>query len=106
MTRFPSRAPDTFYYKPNRPRVPVESFRLECEQWRHGIAEKDFKGEIFADSDQEEIQGAIECEIHAENLSSPARKIVPVKIAVKRESTRDYAANLMEKLLNRASLKK
>ena len=105
MTRIPSRDPDTFYYKPERPRTPVESFRLECEQWRHGIAEKCFKFETFAASDQDEIQGAIECEIHAENLSSPAKKIVPVRITVKRESTKDYASNLVMKLSNRASLR-
>lgn len=106
MTRVPSRAPDAFYYKPDKPQMPVESFMLECEQWRHGIAEKCFEGEIFADSDQEEIQGAIECEIHAENLSSPAKKIVPVRITVKRESTRDYASNLVTKLSSRSSLRK
>ncbi len=106
MTRFHSRDPDAFYYKPDQPLIPVESFRLECEQWRHGIAEKCFKFEIFAASDQDEIQGAIECEIHAENLSSPAKKIVPVRITVKRESTKDYASNLVMKLSNRASLRK
>ncbi len=106
MTQIPSRDPDAFYYKSAKPKMPVESFMLECEQWRHGIAEKCFEGEIFAASDQEEIQGAIECEIHAENLSSPAKKIVPVRITVKRESTKDYAANLVAKLSNRASSRK
>ena len=105
MTRFHSRDPDAFYYKPDQPLIPVKSFRLECEQWRHGIAEEYFEGEIFTVSDQDEIQGAIECEIHAENLSSPAKKIVPVKITVKRESTKDYASNLVMKLSNRASLR-
>lgn len=98
MTRFHSRDPDAFYYKPDQPQMPVESFSLGCEQWRHGIAEECFEGEIFAANDQDKIQGAIECEIHAENLSSPAKKIIPVRITVKRESTRDYAANLVTKL--------
>ena len=105
-TTHPPRDPDVFYYKPAKPQMPVESFMLECEQWRHGIAEKCFEGEIFADSDQEEIQGAIECEIHAENLSSPAKKIVPVRITVKRESTREYASDLVMKLSERASSRK
>ena len=99
------RDPNAFYYK-HRPTMPVESFSLECEQWRHGIAEECFEGEIFADSDQDEIQGAIKCEIHAENLSSPAKKIIPVRITVKRESTKDYAANLVTDLSNRTSLRK
>ena len=105
MTRFLSRDPDAFSYKPDRPDIPVESFSLECEQWRHGIAEECFEGEIFAANDQDEIQGAIECEIHAENLSSPAKKIVPVKITIKRESTKDYASNLVMKLSSRSSLR-
>ncbi len=100
-----SRDPDAFYYKPDQPQIPVESFSLECEQWRHGIAEECFEGEIFAANDQDEIQGAIECEIHAENLSSPAKKIVPVKITIKRESTKDYASNLVMKLSSRSSLR-
>lgn len=100
MTQIPPRDPDAFYYKPDRPRVPVESFSLECEQWRHGIAEECFDGEIFAASDQDEIQGAIECEIHAENLSAPIKKIVPVKITVVRGSTKNYASNLVMKLSN------
>ena len=55
--------------------------------------------------DQDEIQGAIECEIHAGNLSSPAKKIIPVKITVKSERTRDDAAHLVTDLSNRASRK-
>lgn len=106
MTRFHSRDSDAFYYKPSQPQIPVESFSLECEQWRHGIAEECFDGEIFAASDQDEIQGTIECEIHAENLSSPVKKIVPVRITVKRESTRDYASDLVMKLSDRASSRK
>lgn len=105
MARFLSRDPDAFSYKPDRPDIPVESLSLECEQWRHGIAEKCFEGEIFAASDQDEIQGVIECKIHAENLSSPVKKIIPVRITVKSESTRDSAAYLVTDLSNRASIK-
>ena len=103
---FHSRDPDAFYYKPDQPQIPVKSFSLECEQWRHGIAEECFEGEIFADSDQDEISGVIECEIHAENLSRPAKKIIPVRITVKRESTKDYASNLVMQLSSRTSLRK
>ncbi len=95
-----SRDSDAFYYKPDRPQTPVKSFRLECEQWRHGIAEECFDGEIFVDSDQDEIQGALQCEIHAENLSAPTKRIIRVKIVVVRESTKDYASNLVTNLSN------
>ena len=41
------RDPDAFYYKSGRSTTPVESFSLECEQWRHGIDEEYFDGQIF-----------------------------------------------------------
>ena len=100
MTRSYSHDPDAFYYKPGQPQIPVKSFSLECEQWRHGIVEECFEGEIFTDSAKDEIRGAIECEIHAENLSTPVKKIVSVKIVVVRESTKDYASNLVTNLSN------
>ena len=99
------RDPNAFYYK-DRPTTPVESFSLECEQWRHGIDDEYFDGQILFHRDTDEVRGAIEFQIHAENLSSPAKKIVPVRITVKRESTKDYASNLVMKLSNRAPLRK
>ena len=92
------RDPDTFYYKSDRPKMPVESFSLECEQWRHGIDEEYFDGQIFFDHSTDEVHGAIECNIHAENLSTPVKKVVPVKIVVKRLSTIDYARILIKDL--------
>ena len=99
------RDPNAFYYK-SRPTPPGESFSLACEQWRHGIDDEYFDGQILFHHDTNEACGAIEFQIHAENLSSPAKKIVPVRITVKRESARDYASNLMMKLSNRASSRK
>ena len=94
------RDPDAFYYKSGRPEIPVESFSLECEQWRHGIDEEYFDGQIFFDHSTDEVRGAIECNIHAENLSAPVKKIVPVKVTVKRLSTIDHARILIKDLQN------
>ena len=93
------RDPNGFYYKPERPVTPAESFCLECEQWRHGTGAEDFAGDIFVDPNLNKISGALECVIHAENLSNPVRKVVPVKITVKKRDSRDYADSLVNDLL-------
>lgn len=90
--------PDAFYYKPNRPKMPVKSFSLECEQWRHGVDEEYFDGQIFLDHSTDKVHGAIECNIHAENLSAPVKKTVPVKVTVKRLSTIDHVRILIKDL--------
>ena len=93
-----TRDPDEFYFKPGRPIEFVESFALECEQWRHGLGEEFFDGEMHVNGDRDEIAGALECEIHAENLSTPNKSIIPVRITVRRVSVRDYAFELVDAL--------
>ena len=83
------RDPNAFYYKTSRPRDPVESFSLECEQWRHGTDEKHFDVQVSADLAEDDIRGAVECSIHAENLSAPFRLVIPVRITIKRVSPRE-----------------
>ena len=93
------RDPNGFYYKPERWKTPVESFCVECEQWRHGTSAMYFGAEIFIDPNLNKISGALECVIHAENLSNPVRIVVPVKITVKKRDSRDYADALVNDLL-------
>ena len=90
--------PNQFFYKPNRPSEPGESFTIECEQWRHGMAPEFFVGEIFFDANQKEIRGALRCEVHAENLSSPAKAQFPVSITVTRVTSYERARDLVQKL--------
>ena len=92
--------PNTFYYKPDKPTIPVESFGLECKQWRHGIGDEYFRGQISLDGDTNQICGAVEFQIHAENLSSPVKKVLPIRISIKRVSTKNYAQALIEDLFN------
>ena len=92
--------PNTFWYKPDKPTIPVESFSLECKQWRHGIGDEYFRGQISLDGDTNQICGAVEFQIHAENLSSPVKKALPIRISIKRVSTRGYAQALIEDLFN------
>ena len=93
------RDPNGFYYKPERSETPVESFCLECEQWRHGTDAEYFVGDIFVDPNLNKISGALECVIHAENLSNPVKKVVPVKITVEKVNTKDCAGALVNDLL-------
>ncbi len=96
------RDPNAFYYKPDRSTTPEQSFSLECEQWRHGTEEEYFSGQVFFDPDKEKVSGALACEIHAENLSSPVRRTVPVEISIKRLNTADRARLLVQNLLKTA----
>ena len=92
------RDPNGFYFKPQRPRSPVSEFSLECEQWRHGIAPEAFPGLISFEEESAEITGAIECNIHAENISAPITEIFPVKINVQQGDTKEFAQNLISRI--------
>ena len=92
------RDPNGFFYKPYSPSEPGESFAVECEQWRHGMGPESFVGEIFFDADQSEIRGALRCEVHAENLSSPLNATFPVRIAVRKVSSHERARELVQNL--------
>ena len=92
------RDPNAFYYKPNRPTTPSDSITLECEQWRHSIGAQHFSGLISIAPTAEEIQGALVCQVHAENLSKPVEKLIPVSITVTRASSEEHAKDLVEKL--------
>ena len=93
------RDPNGFYYKPNRPSKPGKSFSLECEQWRHSTGLEYFRGEIFFDHSAEEIQGVLLCQVHAENLSEPVVKKIPVRITVRKTDSNGRARELVRNLI-------
>ena len=95
-----ARDPNGFYYKPARLSQPDESFALECEQWRHQTGLEHFQGHLFFDVDAREIRGALTCEVHAGNLSVPAVKKIPVRIYIKKADVREYAQELVQKLID------
>ena len=92
------RDPNGFFYKPNRPSEPGESFAIECDQWRHGMGPEPFVGEIFFEANQNEIRGVLRCEVHAENLSSPVMARFPVRITVRKVTSYERARDLVQKL--------
>ena len=91
------RDPNEFFYKPDRPSEPGESFSLECEQWRHSRGPELFIGEIFFGTEQEEVRGLLRCEVHAENLSAPVIEQFPVRIAIQRVTSKERARELVRK---------
>lgn len=92
------RDSDAFYYTPDRPSEPVQSFALECELWRHGIGSASFEVEIHASSESGSVSGQIECIVHCENLTEPVQFRVPVTIEVTAESTRSEANRIIDSL--------
>lgn len=95
--------PNGFYYK-NRPSVPANSYTLECQQWRHNSEEEDFSGNIYFNLKAGMIQGAIECQIHAENLTTPVVKNIPVRIELEGISLKNYAQNLVDALIKQKEM--
>ena len=102
LSRDNRRDSNAFYYKPKRPTTPKQSFSLECEQWRHRTGEEQFSGQLFFDLEKQRVSGALVCEVHAENLSSPVRVTVPVEISIKRLKAADQAQLLVSELLKAA----
>lgn len=92
------RDPNSFYWKPERPWRPMPSMALECEQWRHGLPEEPFEALIQVDKSASSVSGAVELQIHAENLVEPAILLVPVRIEVRDVSPFDAAMSLVEDL--------
>jgi hypothetical protein len=93
-----ARDPNGFFYKPSRPSSPVSEFALECEQWRHGVEAEDFIGEIHFIDEAGEISGALECTVHAQNLSDAASKRIPIRVTLRRALVNEMAWRLITQL--------
>ena len=90
--------PNEFYYKPSRPLEPVDSFSLVCEQWRHGTGDEYFDVQLSASPSGNDVKGAIECRIYAENISVPHKLMIPITVAIKKVSPTDHAELLIQDL--------
>ena len=98
------RDPNEFYYKPDHATEPEASFSLECAQWRHSIEAESFEGELCFSRDIQEVSGALECLIQAENLSAPIKKTIQVRGSIRHVSAREHAESLVKKLINTRTL--
>ncbi|MDP8255554.1 MAG: PIN domain-containing protein [Candidatus Alcyoniella australis] len=100
--RQPLHDRNAFYYKTERDTNSRSSFRLECEQWRHEDVDEKFEGEFCIDEDVNEVCGALEFRIQAENLSTTASMCVPVYIRITRPSAYESAEKLVSRLIEKA----
>lgn len=91
------RDPDSFYWKGGRPSTARSLVELTCENWRHGVGDEHFWLRVTASND-ETVSAAIQCEIHAENLSDPVMMILPAKIERIAKSTFEHAQTLVARL--------
>jgi hypothetical protein len=82
--------------------IPVSKFVYECEQWRHGGDPEPFWGHISFDPHDGKISGALECEIHAENLTTVAKLLVPVRLTIRRKNVLELAESKIALLLRRS----
>ena len=96
-TQVSARDPDCFYWKEGKPLIPKSEIALTCENWRHGLEPELFDFRIVPAGD-DKITGAIECEIHADNLTDPFRLRIPISIELVEQSTHDVARNLLGRL--------
>ena len=96
------RDPNAFYYKPDRPPMPQDTFCLKCDQWRHENGGEGFEGEIYFPADADTVEGSLVCRIQAGNLSKSVSKQIPVRITTAHVSTFDRAHALVETLSGRS----
>ena len=87
-----------FFYSSGRPSKPVDNFSLECQLWRHATGHQKFCIEVSPGQHPGLVKGAIECEIHATNLTQPIKEIIPVEITVQLVDIRPYANELIGNL--------
>lgn len=92
------RDPNGFYYKPCRPSAPGEDFSLECQQWRHGLEPESFFGQIHFAENVDRVSGAIECCIHAQNISTPLIETIPVSIRIRKGHILAIAEDLISQV--------
>ena len=95
------RDPNDFYFKPNRPLMPQDTFQLECEQWRHQDGKEEFDCEIHFSPDIDTVKGALVFRIQAGNLAKTQSTRIPVRIGINHLSSFDHARALVESLARR-----
>ncbi len=97
------RDPNGIFWKPKRPMGPTKTFVFECEQWRHSIDAETFSGQIVCGRDSGVLSAALECRVHAANLSNVAEKVIPVKINVRVVRAFDAATALVDEFVDPVS---
>lgn len=93
--------PNAFYYRPSKPKLPTDSYSLECTQWRHQGEDEHFETTLHVPLDPNNVQGALRIRIEAANLTTPLSQHYPVRVTVKAVSVYDAAKRIVDLLINR-----
>ena len=88
------REPEEFYYDWPEDEL-VKKGGLTCELWHHRSGPEIFDFEVVFIGDGE-ARGAVECTVHAENLTRPVREIVKVARTIGSAGMADLANSLIE----------
>ena len=94
----PNRENDELEYRHGVPESPLDSLRLDCDQWRHGSGPKNVSLCIWPDSSETAVTGSIELTLHAANLTEPVKKTVGVNLKASKGDTMEFAQKLVGNL--------
>jgi hypothetical protein len=86
--------PERFYYDWPRGR-PVKKGALTCDLWRHQMEDEIFEFEVLF-TKENEARGAVECTVHADNLTKPEQAKVIVGRVLEPLSMVDLAKSMVE----------
>lgn len=89
-----ARDPECFYYDWPKTQQ-VKNGALTCELWRHQTGEETFEFEVLF-ANEGEARGAVECTVHAENLTKPEQARVVVCRTIERLGMIDLANAMVE----------
>lgn len=90
--------PNRFYYQ-NKPKLPVNSFSLDCQQWRHQDGDEGFDIILHVAPTPNCITGALEVKAQAANMADPLVMTFPIRIILSKASTLEKAEELIEWLV-------
>lgn len=89
-----------FYWDERKSTEPGGYLSLTCKLWRHGIGEEEFSFYILPEEHDDNMTGAIICEVHADNLPTPTIETIPVKILLPKKSCYELASEEVNKLIS------
>ncbi|MDE1716203.1 hypothetical protein PWG14_27440 [Chromobacterium amazonense] len=90
--------PNRFYYQ-DKPKFPVNSFSLDCQQWRHQDGDEGFDIVLNVAPTPSCIADALEVKAQAANMADPLVMTFPIRITLKEASTLEKAEELIEWLV-------
>lgn len=93
----PQHDPEGFYYSDWPADIPKKSGSLTCDLYRHRGDEEVFEVEVVF-PDEDDVKGAIQCRVQAENLTEPVELTVPVSRTIEVVDLIELADSLVDEL--------